>query len=63
MLMTRCITYHILIDDAVDEGDGDEHVVHCLLTDRLIRLLMGMERMMMFMRMMVMMVRNTWCIA
>ena len=52
-----------LIDDAVDEDDGDEHMVHCHLTDRLIRLLMGMKRMMMFMRMMVMMVRNTWCIA
>ena len=59
----ECIS--CLIDDAVDEDDGDEHMVHCLLTDRLIRLLMGMgmERVMMFMRMMVMMVRNTWCIA
>ena len=59
----ECIS--CLIDDAVDEDDGDEHMVHCHLTDRLIRLLMGMgmERVMMFMRMMVMMVRNTWCIA
>ena len=54
---------YCLIDDAVDEDDGDGHVVYCLLAARLIRLLMGMKRMMMFMRMMVMMVRNTWCIA